>query len=154
MPFLFMHYASSVLGRYGYTLWQKSRAEPPTGNAALYKGRGLSIQKKGGRPESLPPQSQVLFKPDSLLHTVYHYGREPSTFAGAALLAVALRAVRTPLALVTTSLGSFVALPRAPCSSHISGNRAAHRTDRCYEHRGCLLTSWSYPATRSAGCRP
>lgn len=48
------------------------------------------IKKKGGRPESLPPQNQVLFKPDSLLHTVYHYGQKPSTVAGAALLAVAL----------------------------------------------------------------
>lgn len=154
MPFLFVYYASSVLGRYGYTLWQKSRAELPTGNAALYKGRDLSIQKKGSRPESLLPLNQVLFKPDPLLVILYHYGREPSTFAGAAFLAVALRAVRTPLALVTASLGSFVALPRAPSSSHISGNRAAHRTDRCYEHKGCLLTLWSYPATRSAGCRP
>lgn len=68
MPFLFMHYASSDLERNAYTLYKK----------------------KGGRPESLPPQNQVLFKPDSLLHTVYHYGQKPSTVAGAALLAVAL----------------------------------------------------------------
>lgn len=68
MPFLFVHYARSDLERNAYTLYKK----------------------KGGRPESLPPQSQVLFKPDSLLHTVYHCEQKPSTFAGSTFLAVAL----------------------------------------------------------------
>lgn len=153
MPFLFVHCASSDLGRNTYTLYKNQERNRPQAMPLSTNPGGFQF-KKGSRPESLLPQNQVLFKPDSQLITVYHSVQEPSTFAGAALLAVALRAVRTPLALVTASLGSFVTLPCAPCSSHISGNRAAHRTDRCYEHRGYLLTSWSYPATRSAGCRP
>lgn len=74
MPFLFVQYTSSDLKRYAYTLYKKSRVELPPGgdNATLYKGRSLSIQKKGSRPESLLPQNQVLFKPDPLLIILYH----------------------------------------------------------------------------------